>query len=290
MYAIPRYRKHAGFYRLTCLIAFSPLVGCRSHGLTPITTDPTTAPVIKAKELDTEKDAGTFQIYSPGNLRYRVEIKSFLQPMTGDSVHRPDSSEMTAIILVHLASISSDKEILAHVQVDSTTLRTIDNTSITLPTVTYTFHINRRTKRIVSDRARDCSDTATSELPIYGMEILPAIGTTDLQQWSDTSEIQTCRTGILVRLKRIAAYSTIDRSLTPIQIVRRTVVVMNGSGYQWNQKVNIDGQGEAVDTLVISSSRLQQVQGTARLELNFSSALRHQSYVQTTSTKVILQH
>lgn len=279
-------------YRMLCIGVSLGLIACGSRSpasvvaVTPTKTTPAIQDSVERRQLS------LFHIYEPGQLNYDVHIRSSLQPTAGDSVHRFDSTQMSSIIRIHFVPASPDGQLLAQTQIDSTILRTTDNSSTQLPTGTFTLRINTRGRQVLPRTRIDCSDTTTttSQLPVQGLEVLPTVGPTDTDHWVDTSVVETCRGTVAVTLTRIATYRVLTQSLTTSQLVRTTSMTMGGSGYQWGQRVSVTGHGTAIDTLSITESRLQHIGGNAQLEMAFDSLLRHQQYVQTTSTQITLRH
>jgi len=268
------------------------MMGCIGHSSTPVVTTASTKPVLKTQDVVERKQRSPLQIYEPGQLNYDVLVRSALQPTTGDSVHQPDSTQMSSVIRIHFLPAGADSQVLARAEIDSTILRTTNNSSIQLPTGTFTFRINTKAKHVSASQKIDCSDTTTTipQLPIQGLEVLPVMGAIDTDHWVDTSVVQICRGTITVSLARTAIYTVTTQNLTTSQVVRTTDMTMRGSGYQWNQKVTLTGHGTAVDTLSIAESRLQHISGNAHLEINFDSPLRHQQYTQLTSNQITLRH
>ena len=290
MHYVQHHTKRMIRHHLTCCWIALGSIACGGRSPTPVITNGPANSATIPKDGIERKRTFPLQIYEPGELHYDVQIKSVLEPVLGDSIHRRDSTQTSSIIQVRFAHTNVDGEVLAIARVDSTILRSIDNTPVQLPAGVFTFHINPKTRQISADQRIDCSDTTiASDLPIHGLEILPIITPSDAEYWVDTSQVQICRGSITLSLTRIATYTVIDRGPAPIQILRTSTMTISGSGYQWNQRVVVSGQGSATDTLLVDESRLQRINANARLEVVFNSPLRHQEYVQVTSTLIRLR-
>ena len=229
------------------------------------------------------------QIYEPGRLRYQVELKSVIQPVSGDSIHQADSIQARAVIA---ATFDNDKNnITARIEIDSTVLQSLNSVSTVLASRRFLFRINRETGQVLQDSVRRnrCVDTTDATSLFSGTEVLPTIDFSQSRSWTDSSEIQTCRGNIAIILSRRASYVILNQDSTDIQILRVTHVVLTGTGSQWNQRVSVSGQGIATDTLALVRSRLIHVSGSSQLKLHFQSSLRSQEYVQTITAKIGVQ-
>jgi hypothetical protein len=267
------------------------LIACGSHSPASVAVTPTktTAAITDSVE---RRQLSVFHIYEPGQLNYDVHVHSSLQPTAGDSVHRSDSTQVSSIIRIHFVPASTNGQLLAQIQIDSTILRTTDNSSTQLAPGIFTFRITTQGRQLLSRTKIDCSDTTTTtlQLPVQGSEVLPTLESIDTDHCVDTSVVEICRGTVAINLTRIATYTVITQNLTTNQVIRTTDMTMQGSGHQWGQRVSVTGRGTAIDTLSITESRLQQITGNARLEMAFDSLLRHQQYIQTTSTQITLRH
>ena len=233
-------------------------------------------------------------IYQPGQLRYRLQISSVVQLTTGDSVQRTDSTRVTGNLDVVFSSVPGRDQIAAQIQPDSISLTTGGGTSVSIAAaMPLTFQIDQPTSRVTVDNATNstCDQDVTQHSPFLGTEVLPNIQPQFATPWVDTSTTTTCRGGVLLTLIRVATYAPLDTTNNTYRILRSTQLTMNGVGHQWNQQVNVRGQGAATDTLYLSGSplRLQQITGGSYLRLQFHAPLKTQDFSQNTTTHVLLQ-
>jgi len=276
---------------LTSILFCSGLVACTHRQPKPVQANiPHRLPVPVVRPIEDSVSTSARQIFAPGNLRYDLQTKVSLEPVAGDSVHRTDSTQITAVLAAEFTQLPSRDQIQVVVQVDSVAVRSIDNSPTQLPSGQFRFQINKTTGQIVQKEPNDsCVDTTTMPFT-YGSEILPMVNLSGRQTWSDDFETRICRGAVGIILRHKATYTTLSESQVESRIVRTTLLTMTGSGDQWGQKVSVTGHGTATDTLLLSNSRLQRLTGISQLEIDFHSPLRQQRYVQTTATVIVLRH
>jgi hypothetical protein len=280
------------------LILTSSVIACASQTSRAGPVSPN-API---REVRSDSSALTTvlhtSIYQPGNQRFDVQLKSTVQSTTGDSIPRVDSSWLTAVISAQYFLTGDQKSsIRANVEADSIKLvsSTVGASGKTLPRELFTVSVDTTNGRgsVIPSR-EECSDSSNSLF--HGDEVTPVVGVQSftLQRWTDSSSYALCRGGILLRAIRISVYqqdsiSTRRSSDTLIQIIRTTEIQFVGSGSQFLQPVQATGYGRSVDTLVIQQEplRLSRISGTANLELEFQSPLRHQRFTQKTSSQFV---
>jgi hypothetical protein len=270
------------------------LVGCAgSAPASPRAGTPIPAPEVVVSDSAKPRFPPRF-IYQPGQLRYRLQVSSTVQLMAGDSVQRSDSTRVTGNFNVVLSSVPGRDRIAAQIQPDSISLTAGSGTSVsTAPAAPITFQINQPTGRATVDKATQNStcDQDAQHSPFSGSEVLPNIQPQFVTSWVDTSTTTTCRGGVLLTLRRVATYTPLDTADNTYRILRSTQLTVNGVGHQWNQQVNVRGEGAATDTLYLSGSplRLQQMTGGSYLRLQFQAPLKTQDFSQNTTTNVLLQ-
>ena len=271
------------------------LVGCASSApASPRKGTVTPAPEAVASDSAKPRFSPRF-IYQPGQLRYRLQISSVVQLTAGDSVQRTDSTRMTGNLSVVFSSVTGRDQIAAQVQPDSISLTAGSGTSVSIaPGTPITFQIDQPTGRVTVDKATQnstCDQDAVQHSPFSGSEVLPNIQPQFAASWVDTSTTTTCRGGVLLTLIRVATYAPLDTTDNTYRILRSTQLTVNGVGHQWNQQVNVRGQGAATDTLYLGGSqlRLQQITGGSYLRLQFHAPLKTQDFSQNTTTHVVLQ-
>jgi hypothetical protein len=236
-----------------------------------------------------------YLIYQPGQLRYHVQISSAVQLAVGDSTHRVDSTRIIGSLRVRFTATSPREEIRAEVQPDSLSLTVGSGTSVPLvPGSVVAFRIDPRVGRITPNDLPEntvCGRAGSHESPFSGREVLPSMQPRDMNTWVDTSTSRTCRDSVLLLVTRIASYVRLQSLDSAQRFVRSTQVTVSGTGYQWGQKVDVTGDGTAVDTLRINGFplRLQESAGSSLLRLQFRAPLKTQEFIQSTRTHVFLE-
>jgi hypothetical protein len=280
------------------LLSLGLLTACslsqpRTSARSPAAIDSTKSPTREA--LGNNSSPNT-SIYEPGELRYNYRLRSAVHSSIGDSSNRLDSTRTTAVVRVVFAQNAKRDSIVATVRTDSI-LATLTNslTTISLPSQLHTFTIDVKNGYIRSDGSNSnaaipCldSDSSSSSLSPYGSELIFPIPSGKSTVWNDSSEVRTCRAGVLLTIRRHALYQATQLSESLVQIVRNTDVVVTGDGRQWDQHVSTSGSGISTDTLLLSRIpyRVQHITVRAQLKLQFRSALRTQGFEQTIVTDI----
>jgi hypothetical protein len=67
-----------------------------------------------------------------------------------------------------------------------------------------------------------------------------------------------------------------------------TNVRVTGNGLQWQQPVQVSGEGAAIDTLLMGGipPRLRQLSGQSQMELEFRSPMRTQRFLQRSASTI----
>ena len=234
--------------------------------------------------------------YTPGRLQYYLQTFSVVHVTAGDSLPRADSTHLTGILTATLAASPARNTVIAHVQSDSVSVATGSGTSIPIPpSELLAFTIDTQTGRVApanQDVLRDCTTGSADSSPIYGREVLPSIHTqAAAQTWIDTLYTSTCRGGALLTIARIASYTQLPSPDSSLRFLRLTQFQITGNGRQWDQKIEVSGEGTATDTLHLSGSplRLQEVSGSSQTKFLFRTQLRIQEFTQTSTTRITLR-
>ena len=277
---------------LTCSVILSILVaGCTSRNLPPL--NPGNLPTVsKNTPSDSTSNTRVRSIYEPGQLQYDLQILSVVQASSGDSTHCVDSSQVMGIVSAMFVTGIRRDQVVANIHVDSVTLRVGNGTLTPLPaSPEFSFTIDSPAGTVRSQFLNTTCSADTVQSPFSGLEVVPAIRAPIPASWTDTSETQICRGSISLKLRRIAFYTHNDSQAPSTRLIRTTRVQISGSGSQWDQKVNVTGEGISNDTLLISGvpSRLQSSNGASRVELRFQAPLRIQEFIQTTVTRIVLR-
>lgn len=231
-----------------------------------------------------------FDIYQPGNISYDYRLTSTVQVTVGDSVPRTDSTRIMAILT---ALYSGNQPITVAVRADS--IRLFSGTGQPGPVQTQfaTSQLDRRSGRLLTRATAplDCTLT-TVDLTFRGDEVTPAIPEAGLTigAWTDSSSYDLCRGGVRLLVNRKTRYHVDGATEISGQqrIVRSTELRLTGSGTQWQQPVQVMGSGSVIDTLVVAGSpaRIQTISGVGRATFEFTSALRRQTFVQSTTISI----
>jgi hypothetical protein len=288
-----QYHRSLTCIRITKTIVLLILAGCTTATSPHVTQRPETRvekpPVDSSTAVDV--DATT---YAPGRLQYYLRTSSVVDVTTGDSIHRADSTLLTGILTVTLVAGPVRNTVIAHVQPDSVSVATGSGTSIPiLPRELLAFSIDIQTGRVAPinrEVRRDCPADGSDSSPIYGHEVLPSIHTRGVQTWTDTVYTSTCRGGALLTIARIASYTRLQSVDSVLRFLRLTHFQITGTGRQWDQRIEVSGEGTSTDTLHVSGSplRLQAVFGGSQTKLSFRTQLRAQEFIQTSTTRITL--
>jgi hypothetical protein len=236
-------------------------------------------------------------IYQPGIAQYDYRSISTIQLLANDSTSRTDSTQVTAILTATFAAVSGRQTIEATLKADSILIVTqpLSASASSFQTQFIPLQIDRMTGRSLSPRpiVAECNQ-ATVDFIFRGDEVIPAIryNSTGTRFWTDSIVSEICRGGMRIQSTRVGRYriDSSTSSTTPTtQLIRTTDIRMSGAGAQWQQPVQVSGEGISIDTLVITGAppRLQQLSGTSRLSLEFKSPMRTQQFVQTTTASTI---
>ena len=276
---------------------FTVVVGCTRTASSAPRTGVPRSPVPEAGVSDSANlRSSPLFIYQPGELRYRLQVSSTIQLISGDSVNRIDSTRVTGNLNVRFSSVAGRDQVTVEVQSDSALLTVAGGTSV--PMVSgppFVFVIDPRNSRITATEVTQnppCIRESNQQSPFSGREVLPNIQPQFRSTWADTTTTTTCRDGVLLFLTRVASYARLQSPDSTYRFLRSTQVAVTGSGVQWEQRVNVSGKGSATDTLYLSGlpTRLRESSGSSHLQLQFRTPLKTQEFIQNTTTHVLLQH
>lgn len=277
-------------------VLFFSLAGCITTTTPRVTRQPEPAGVGKSAQIDSSlspnADGST---YAPGRLRYDLKSFSVVHVTAGDSTRGADSTRLTGIITATLVASPTRNIVNARVESDSISVATGSSTSVPIPpSEPLIFSINTQTGRVTpvnQEVRRDCTSGDANSSPINGREVLPSIHAQTVQMWVDTLYTATCRGGALLTITRIAVFTRLEQSDSVVRLLRLTKFQVTGTGRQWDQKIEVSGEGTATDTLHVSGSplRLQEVSGSSEMKLSFRTQLRAQEFIQTSTTRVTLR-
>ena len=239
-------------------------------------------------------------IYQAGSIRYDYRLTSTVQSIAGDSIPRTDSVRITAVLTATFSGDPAQRVVDATLKADSIIVAAQPGSTApsSLQTQFVPLRLDRSSGRITSPRAvlAECTQE-TQDVVFHGDEIVPAVlreGSAS-RSWADTSASEVCRGGLRIQLARIARYRV--EAPTPTQpaqttvqttVIRVTDVRVTGNGVQWQQPVQVSGEGAAVDTLFMGGipSRLRQLSGQSQMELEFRSPMRTQRFLQRSGTAI----
>jgi len=268
---------------------------------TPVTRQPTVdKPEPKSqKPITTDSSMGRHVYatpYAPGRLQYDLQIFSVARVLAGDSTHRSDSTHVIGLITTTLAAGFRGTTATARVESDSVAVIRGTGTSVPLrASEPLGFTIDTQTGEVKpTNRVQldDCSKDNFESSPIDGHEVLPTIHTTPTQNtWTDTLSTFTCRGGALLRIMRVASYTRLQSPDSTLHIARITQFQITGNGQQWNQKIEVSGDGTSTDTLHLGGFplRLQVVAGSSQTRLVFKTELRLQEFIQNSRTRIVMR-
>ena len=276
-----------GFSLVGCASRPTPPSGPISQGDRPaVTTVDSTAHALNSP-LD---------IYQPGSIRYDYQVTSTVQSIAGDSIPRIDSVRITAVLTATFSGDAAQKVTDATLKADSIIVAAQPGStaSPSLQTQFVPFRVDRSSGRITSPRAvlSECTQE-TQDVVFHGDEIVPAVmreGSAS-RSWADTSTSEVCRGGLRIQLARIARYRVDAATSTQspqATVIRVTNVRVTGNGLQWQQPVQVSGEGAAIDTLLMGGipPRLRQLSGQSQMELEFRSPMRTQRFLQRSATTI----
>jgi hypothetical protein len=236
-------------------------------------------------------------LFTAGQLRYQLDQVATVEATApSDSMHRIDS--IRTKIGISLTLTREDDRMSARIRVDSGTLALGGGTSTPIISSDISrSYIDLKTGEVIWPSQKPqllppeqrCLEKQ-GEMPLTGLEVVPMIRIPFTNQWTDTLETFECRAGIGLEISRIAVYSRDPQNVLG-RIVRSTQATVKGAGYQWTQRVAVNGDGTALDTLEIGGvpSRVQRISGLSQLRLHFTSPRGSQQFVQTVRTQVSIQ-
>lgn len=235
-------------------------------------------------------------IYVDAQLRYNLQVSSVIRVIAGDSTRRVDSTRVTGMLTTTFVAGPARNTVIARVQSDSVAVATGSSTSVPVsPARLSTFTIDTRNGRITpihQEARQDCASDSTDSSPIDGREVLPGIHIPIVQSWTDTLHTSACRGGVLLSITRIAVYTPLQAPDSVLRVLRRTQFQISGNGRQWDQRVEVSGEGIATDTLRLSTFplQLQELSGGSQMKFLFKTQLRTQEFTQTSATHVMLRN
>ena len=277
------------------VIGFLVLAGCSTTTLPPVTERPqprTQNPA--AVDSSTTANVHT-TAFTPGRLQYDFQTSSITRALAGDTAHRADSTHVIGILTATLTAGSSRNTVLARIEADSVSVTTGGGTSIPVSSSElFVFTIDTRTGRVApanQEATQDCMKRGVDSPPLYGREVLPSIHIPAVQTWTDTAHTSTCRGGVLLAITRIASYTRLASPDSMPQFLRSTQFQITGNGRQWDQKIEVSGDGISTDTLRLSGSplRLREVTGSSETKLLFRTQLRVQEFIQISTAHIALR-
>jgi hypothetical protein len=282
-------RVRGGYTRLSLALLVLDTVCCtsaRTNGRSPI---PATQPANATIDSLGSKSATPETIYGPGQLQFALRLEAIIRA-TGDTLHQPDSSQMTALATV-LFRNGERNSIDAIIAIDSIRRFFPGNTSQAFPNQELAFTINQESGHPIpkTSSAQNNCDTDTTQVPFSGVELLPTIPLLPRASWVDTSNIHVCRGGARLTLQRVSAYQLLPGE-SPTRITRKSQVTVTGTGRQWNQPVQVTGDGISSDTIWLTTThprRLDRLDSTSQLNVSFRSSLRVQAFQQTTQMSIV---
>ena len=256
-------------------------------------------PPVAPADSTVRGSSSLLDIYQAGSIRYDYRLTSTVQSIAGDSIPRTDSVRVTAVLTATFSGDPAQRVVDATLKADSiiVTAQPGSTTPSSLQTQFVPLRLDRPSGRITSPRAvlAECTQE-TQDVVFHGDEIVPALlreGSAS-RSWADTSTSEVCRGGLRLQLARIARYRV--EAPTPTQptqttVVRVTDVRVSGNGVQWQQPVQVSGEGAAVDTLFVGGipPRLRQLSGQSQMELEFRSPMRTQRFLQRSATVIGVQ-
>jgi len=282
-------------YQIEILIPVLFLAGCTATRPSPAPERPD--PQVQ-KPIGGDSSTSVRAATSPfgaGRLDYNFRIFSITHALAGDSTPRADSSLVVGILIATLSVSPSRNTVLARVESDSVTVTTGSGTSVPIsPGELFLFTIDTRTGQVVQTNRQttpDCGSSISDSSPIYGREVLPNISIPATQAWADTVHTSMCRGGALLTVTRIASYTHLQSPDSVKQLLRLTQFHIAGTGRQWDQKIEVSGEGSSLDTLRLSGFpiRLTQITGRSQVRFVFRTQLRVQEFLQTSTTHIALR-
>jgi hypothetical protein len=275
--------------RLTYLVL---AIGCTSATTPQVKPSPASGQR-KSTQADSSALNPDRTAYALGRLQYDLHNSSVVLAIAGDSSHQADSTRLVGIVTATLATAPTHNTILARVQFDSGLVTHGSGTSVPIPpSSAAAFTLNTQTGQVAHEEgAQDCTTRGVDSSPISGREVLPIIHAPAEFTWVDTLQTSTCRSGTLLSITRIEAYARLQASDSTLQLSRFTQFQITGNGHQWGQQIKVSGHGTAIDTLRLDRLplRLREIVGSSQIKLSFTTALRLQEFIQTSTTHIVLR-
>jgi len=253
-------------------------------------------PPVTPVDSTVRASSAPLDIYQAGSIRYDYRLTSTVQSIAGDSIPRTDSVRITAVLMATFSGDPTQRVVDATLKADSIIVAAQPGSTApsSLQTQFVPLRVDRSSGRITSPRAvlAECTQE-TQDVVFHGDEIVPAVlrdGSAS-RSWADTSTAAVCRGGLRMQLARIARYrveASVPGQLAQTTVIRVTDVRVTGNGVQWQQPVQVSGEGAAVDTLFVGGvpPRLRQLSGQSQMELEFRSPMRTQRFLQRSATTI----
>jgi hypothetical protein len=280
---------------LSEVAGFCIIAGCAPTARPPMMQKPETK-LQKPSTTDSSSGRDVYATpYAPGRLQYDLQIFSVAQLLAGDSVHRSDSTYVVGVVTTTLAAGPQRNTIIARVESDSISVRRGSSTSVPVrssePPV---FTIDTQTGEVEptnESTLADCVNGDFESSPIDGREVLPTVHISAANTWTDTLSTSTCRGGTLLRITRVASYTRLQLPDSTLHIARVTHFQIAGNGQQWNQRIEVSGDGTSTDTLYLGGvpPRLRAVTGSSQTKLVFKTELRVQEFIQASTTHILMR-
>ena len=284
--------KSVSWVYLGFILLLSACVQPQTRTGTPAASPPTRTPLSDSSERRSLQSTA----FSTGTISYLYENTAAIESTFGDSLPRFDSIQTTAVVTINFRQAVG--ETIATVTTDSTRAAFTSSSAAgrsmeTWPNDTRAVVIDQTTGRTTMPTMTGTCTQESRELPLLGTETIPVLPATTpiTTSWVDTLTRELCRGGVLLRFRHTLRYrlEPMLGSEFVYRVIRDTESEIMGNGRQWQQDVQATGRGAAADTFLIAkpSSRISHISGSSRLEISFRTALREQSFVQTTRTQVI---
>jgi hypothetical protein len=235
-------------------------------------------------------------VYRPGSIHYDFQLISTIQSIAGDSIPRTDSTRITAVLTETFGTAVPPQAVIdATLKADSILVVTTPGavSDVALQTQFVPLRLDRLTGKIASAAPTITECTQSTVAFIFrGDEAVPAIprSVSFARSWADTSASEVCRGGVRLQFTRIARYRIEESAINPLEarILRLSDIQVKGSGSQWQQPVQVNGEGSSIDTLIVNrdASRIQRISGRSHLNLEFQSPIRVQRFLQTSTTTI----
>jgi hypothetical protein len=292
---------HRIAHRLTVLVMLT--AACVQPSSSPSPLPPSTHEVPAAHDSTRIGSGLAVNIYRPGSMSYDYTLTSRIRSITGDSIPRVDTTEVSALVSATFGSSEGRSAYRAEIAIDSAV---ITSSSITgenrfVPRRVQSISIDPESGKLQHVQVEPTSCTfGQSEPPLLGDELLPVIPARDIvgRSWADTTRYQLCRGGVALLVTRVARYrAQMDNPLpegtaASIRVFRVSEVTFTGQGNQWQQPVQASGIGSSIDTLTIGGTpaRLRSINGSSQMQIEFHSGIRLQRFLQASTVRAIARN